>query len=362
MRTTIGVEEEFMLLDPATLAPVPRAGDAVLALRDSVFSGSALDGGKVTPEFFPSQIEYATPVCSSASEAHASLTAFRAALSAWAADAGLIAAGVGTPYRVDPDAHVSQEDRYTDIASHFGLIVPDHQINGLHVHVGVADRDAAVRGLNRLRPWLPTLLALSANSPYWNGADTGFASWRAIHSRRWTTHGIPPPFRDAADYDARTAALRGIGGTTDSGTLNWVARPSEHFPTVEVRVFDAQLDAETSVALAALVRGLVTSDDHVAAPAPAPELIDAALWHAARDGLDGDLVDARDGSIRPAAAVVQALIDAASTGLADHGDEECVRATVERVLREGNGATSQRDAVTGRALEKLAAVVAVHRY
>ncbi|MFJ8894916.1 glutamate--cysteine ligase [Leifsonia sp. NPDC102414] len=356
MRTTIGVEEEFVLLDPETLVPVERAREAQDALRRA---GNGF--GRVMAEFFPSQLEFASPVCETAGQALASITGFREELSAWAAENGLIACGVGLPYRVAQEAEVTDEPRYREIASHFGLIVRDHQLNGLHVHVGVADRDAAVAASNALRPWLPVLLALSANSPYWNGVDTGFDSWRAIHSRRWTTHGIPPRFLDAADYDRRTAALRGVGGTSDAGTLNWVVRPSERYPTVEVRVFDAQLDPETSVALASIVRGLVLASAGRATGTQAaeiePELLDSALWHAARNGLAADLLDPRDGSLADARAVVRALLDAAAGGLAEQGDTAAVSAVVDRILREGNGATRQRAAMTEGGMRGLTAAI-----
>jgi carboxylate-amine ligase len=354
MPTTIGVEEEFVLVDPATLTPVERAAEAHEHLRHAGHRD-----GAVMREFFSSQLEFASPVCRTAGEALAALTGFRAELSAWAAARGIVAAGVGVPYRVAERARVSESDRYRGIAAHFGRIVPDHQINGLHVHVGVDDRDAAVRALNTLRPWLPTLLALSANSPYWEGADTGFDSWRTIHSRRWTTHGIPPPFRDAADYDRRTAALLGIGGTSDTGTLNWVARPSERYPTIEVRVFDAQLDASTSVALATLVRGIVRSPPPDAArdPHTQSELLDSALWHAARNGLGADLVDPRDGRLRPAEQVAQALLQEASPGLAEHDDLESAGTAVERILSQGNGASRQRAALHRGGVPVLAELI-----
>ncbi|MEO7015360.1 MAG: YbdK family carboxylate-amine ligase, partial [Leifsonia sp.] len=315
--------------------------------------------GAVMKEFFPSQLEFASPVCTSAAEVLASLSGFRAELSSWASGRDLLPAGVGLPYRVDPDAHVTDTERYRDIASHFGLIVSDHQINGLHVHVGVPDREAAARASNRLSPWLPALLALSANSPYWQGADTGFDSWRAIHSRRWTTHGIPLVFRGEADYDLRTAALKGVGGTTDAGTLNWVVRPSERYPTVEVRVFDAQLDAETSAALAALVRGLGVSPptkDAQRTPAE-PELLDSALWHAARNGLGSDLLDPSGRRLRPAPEVVHALRNEAAAGLTEHGEVELVGAVVERILSEGNGATRQRRALARGGTRGLADLI-----
>ncbi|MFF2050590.1 YbdK family carboxylate-amine ligase [Leifsonia sp. NPDC058194] len=354
MRTTLGVEEEFVLLDPVTLTPVARAADAVTAL-----GGPRREGGAVTQEFFPSQLEYATPVCDTAAEASEALEQFRRALRAWASDAGLLAAGVGLPYRTAHVAQVTDEERYRDIASRFGLVVPDHQLNGLHVHVGVGDRDEAIVALNRLRPWLPALLALSANSPFWRAEDTGFDSWRAIHSRRWTTHGIPPAFLDAADYDRRAGALSGIGGTVDAGTLNWVVRPSERYPTVEVRVFDAQLDGVTSTALAALVRGLVTTppEGDVDLLPLSPELLDAAHWHAARDGLGGELVNPLDGRLRPAPEVVEALLAQARPGLVEHGDASLVAAAVARLLSDGNGATRQRRALAQGGTSGLADLV-----
>ncbi|MFJ3394910.1 carboxylate-amine ligase [Leifsonia aquatica] len=354
MRTTIGAEEEFVLLDPVTLTPVDRAADAIAAL-----GGRRADGGAVTPEFFPSQLEYATPVCRTAADVSTALEGFRAELREWAASAGLLAAGVGLPHRTAHDARVTDHERYRDIASRFGLVVPDHQLNGLHVHVGVDDREEAIAALNRLRPWVPALLALSANSPFWQGADTGFDSWRAIHSRRWTTHGVPPAFVDAADYDRRAAALGGVGGTSDAGTLNWVVRPSERYPTIEVRAFDAQLDGTTSSALAALVRGLVVSPppDATAPVALPPELLDAAHWHAARDGLGGELLDPRDGRLHPATEVVAGLLAAAGPGLAEHDDIDLVRDAVALLLADGNGATRQRRALAQGGTAGLAALI-----
>ena len=127
------------------------------------------------------------------------------------------------------------------------------------MHVGFDDRDERVRALLRLRPWLPTLLALSSNSPFWAGHDTGFDSWRAIHSRQWTTYGSPPAFTDAADYDETVSALIGIGATLDGGTINWNIRLAVLHPTVEIRVCDAQLDAQSVLTLALLIRALATT-------------------------------------------------------------------------------------------------------
>ena len=347
MSTTFGIEEEFILLDPTTLAPVDSARRVLAEMGDAGLAGNA------TTEFFASQIEHPSPVFATLAEAEKELLTFRAQIGDIARRLGVIASGTRAPFDLGEAPSLTNEPRYRAIASQFGAIVPDHQINGLHVHIGVQSRDAAIRAMNVLRPWLPVLLALSANSPFWRAADTGFDSWRAIHSRRWTTFGIPPRFTDAADYDARTASLHGVGGTSDSGTLNWVVRPSERFPTVEIRVFDAQFDARTSVALAALVRGLVCADEASELELE-PELLDSALWHAARDGLTGKLVDPRTGNLQPAEAVVSGLVEASAGGLELHGDGEAVASALARVLSQGNGATQQRRAFAGDGVEGLA--------
>lgn len=295
---TFGIEEEYVLLDPVRLSPVDLGVEAVAELE------TAASG--VVREFFPSQVEFASPVLASADAALGTLTAFRSALGDWAGEHGAIAAGTGTPLRSEPLP--AWEGRYARIADDIGALAIDHQINGLHVHVGIDDRDERVRASNALRPWLPVLLALSANSPFWHGADTGFASWRGVHSRRWTTYGIPPWFDDATEYDRAVDTLKGIGVTSDLGTINWAVRLSSRYPTIEVRVCDTQLDPRRAVALAVLTRALV--DDAVENPAPRPsgfEPWDAALWHAARHGLAGTLVHPVRGTLEPADQIIADL-------------------------------------------------------
>ncbi|MCP2637917.1 YbdK family carboxylate-amine ligase [Microbacterium sp. HD4P20] len=344
MEPTFGIEEEFVLLDPHTLTAVDRAPEAIAAL-----SGAR---GAVGKEFFPSQIEFASPVFASATEALDAVWGFRRSLAAWAGAEGLVAAGTGTPFRTVPRPEVSADIRYAHIAADIAGVTPDHQINGLHVHVGIPDAESGVRASNTLRVWLPTLLALSSNSPYWHGEDTGFESWRAIHSRRWTTYGAPPFFRDAAEHEAARRALRGIGATSDPGTINWNVRLSARYPTVEVRVFDAQLDPRSSVALAAITRALVASADLPTAPetrhrlSAAMDLTDAALWHAARFGVSATLVHPFSGRVVPAREVVRALDERIRPHLADRAEGELVDEFVRRTIRDGPGATRQRRAGT----------------
>lgn len=340
MPVTFGIEEEFVLLDRTRLEAVDLGGEAVAALS----RGRADVADTIVHEFFASQLEHATPVCTGYADAWDAVAGFRRRLAAWADAAGVVAAGSGTPFRAAEPSAVTADERYERIAHDIGGLTPEHQINGLHVHVGIPDRDAGVHISNGLRPWLPVLLALSANSPFWQGRDTDFDSWRTIHSRRWTTFGVPPLFRDAADYDHAVASLRGLGATSDPGTINWNIRLSPRLPTVEVRVCDAQLDPGSAVALAVTVRALAE-----AALASAPVMFDAtpwdaALWHGARHGLRAGLLHPLTGRPSTADVVLEALRERVAPHLADDAEHDAVERLLATALRRGNGATRQRAA------------------
>ena len=352
---TFGLEEEFMLIDPGSLEPVPEAREILDSLRRSV----GTDG---TKEFLASQVEHSSRVFSTLAEALADLRDFRGRLAATAAERGLAAASVGVPFQTTPYPLLTPGDRYEEVEHEFRSVVADHQVNGLHVHVHVPDREAGVRALNRVRAWIPVLLALSGNSPFWRGSDTGFCSWRSIILRRWVTAGCPPHFEDAADYDRRLRQLVGVGGTVDVETVAWNARLSEHWPTLEFRVFDAQLDAEDSVLLAALARGLVAValDDDDSPAAPPPELLDASLWHAARDGIGGALLHPVTGTLEPARTVVDAMVDRARQRLELSSDLEFVTEGLDRLFRDGTGAQRQRAAHQRGSIIQLGDLTELH--
>jgi carboxylate-amine ligase len=242
---------------------------------------------------------------------------------------------------------VTDKPRYRDMLRQAAVLVEEQLINGMHVHVGVPDRRAGVRVMAGVRPWLPVVLALSANSPMWRGRDSGFASFRAVHWGRWPVEGPTPVFASAEDYEDRVEALLGTGAVRDRGQLYWHARLSEHAPTVEIRIADVQLEVWSAVLVAGLVRGLALTalrTPHVPAPADQVpvELLRAATWAAARYGLGSGLVDPRSGRQEPAADVVSALLDHVRPALAELGDRELVEERTTRVLTEGNGATRQR--------------------
>lgn len=335
--STFGIEEEFLLADPDSGHPVDRGHAAISALAQVVPHGAI-----VTREFYPSQIEYASSVFRGGAEAIAELLAFRSALSTWAAARDLLPVSSGTPFL--PGEHPRWSGRYERIAFDVAGVASAHQINGLHVHVGVDSRSDGIVASNGLRRWLPVLLALSANSPFWSGEDTGFESWRAIHSRRWTTYGIPPVFDDAAAYDRTVSALSGIGATSDAGTINWNIRLSASHPTVEVRVFDAQLDAASSVALALITRALVAS--FLAAPRnedASPDVWDAALWHAARHGMSETVVHPDTGIPIPSDVVLSDLRTRTVPHL-DAGDHAIVEEFLAGIRSRGTGSVRQRAA------------------
>ena len=355
---TFGIEEEFIFLQPATLQPA-NVGDDVHA----ELLGRSPVSRFVSHEFLASQIERSTPVFDRFEQASADLLAFRSRLARAALSRGVLAAGVGAPFQTEGWPEVTNVERYHTVETEFRGLVPDHLINGLHVHVGIPSREAGVQALNRARVWLPTLLALAVNSPFWRGSDTGFSSWRSVHMRRWSTIGCPPVFADAADYDRRIGRLVGVGGTYDLRTIWWNARLPQEHPTMEIRVCDAQLDAPSTLLLAALTRAVVTTalrdgETDVAPIDIAPELLDAGLWHAAREGMESTLLNPVSGTLESASAVVEALLRYAGDAIDEVGNRDRIEALLARARRLGTGAERQRAAMRTGGQPALAALLA----
>ncbi|WP_378144468.1 YbdK family carboxylate-amine ligase [Cnuibacter sp. UC19_7] len=344
-----GIEEEVTLVHTDTLRPVPVAATVLAELRRS----EAL-AANVSHELLASQVEYSSPVFETLDEARGHLRAWRQAVADEAARVGALPFHSGTPFDADDPPVITDDPRYRMLAADQGEVIRQHQIQATHVHVGVHSPSDGVRALNGARPWLPVLLALSGGSPFWHGRDTGFESWRTLQMRRWTTNGCPPRFADADDHDARLALLVGVGGTDDIASIAWYLRLSALHPTLEFRVFDAQLDPEVSVLLAALCRALVCTEDAEAAAHPVAldgELIDSSLWHAARSGVSSTLVDPRTGVLAPARAVVEGLLALVDDGLG--ADRDAVQEGVVRILALGTSAARQRAALAADGVDGL---------
>ncbi|OLF18740.1 carboxylate-amine ligase [Actinophytocola xanthii] len=338
---TLGVEEEFLVVDPATGAPLPAAA--------AVVGAAGQMGVELHYELTTAQVEVNTPVCHDMREVGAQLRAARAVAAAAALQNGGQLLPVGVPLTGPLRQQVTDADRYRRMVEEFGLLAVEHGVCGCHVHVGVPDRETAVQVGNHLRPWLPVLLALSANSPIYDGVDTGYASWRSVLCARWPCWGAPPYFRSLDEYAATTAMLIDSGVALDAGMIYWDVRPSWHLPTVEVRVSDVPATVDGTVLLAVLVRGLVTTAVRaVRAGVPAPlvgaEALRAAYWRAARDGVTGSALDVVSGRLVPATEMLNQLLRHVRPVLADTGELRATRTLLTRVLRNGNGAVLQRAA------------------
>ncbi|QAY72964.1 YbdK family carboxylate-amine ligase [Agromyces protaetiae] len=344
MRTTFGIEEEFMFLDPATLRPADVA--------ERVYAGMAADpewAAITHQEFLASQIEHASVVFTDLGVARDALTTFRRKLAAEADSLGVIVAGVGTPPDALPFPSITHQPRYERIVRDMNGLIADHQMSGLHVHVGVPDREAGVIALNSVRPWLPLLTAMTGNSPFWRGYDTGYESWRTVQLRRWPTAGSPPRFASSRDYDRRISRILGLGGMAEVELIAWNVRLSEHLPTVEFRMADAQLDAADSLLVAACCRALVERALATEGRVPEevdipPELLSAAVMHSAHAGLRARLYDPVEGGLVEARVVLDRLWDAIGPYLDASGDTATVAEYLARLRQVGTGAARQRAA------------------
>ncbi|MFI1087046.1 glutamate--cysteine ligase [Streptomyces sp. NPDC020939] len=357
---TLGVEEEFLLLDRRTALPAPRAGQLQMAADHE----PRLKCEAVDSELLQALVEVATPVCSSLEQVAAHLTSFRRSVRAAAHRVDcLLASTGGAPLMSEATVPVTGTQRYLEMRADAAQLVDEQLICGMHVHVAVPDRQAGAAALGRLRPWLPVLVALGANSPFWGGHDTGFASWRTVVFGRWPVSGPPPFLSGASHYEERVTALLGTGVIADRRQVYWQARLSDDYPTLEVRAPDVQLDVDSAVTIAGITRGLVVTalcEGRRGVPPldPPTSLLHAAGWHAARHGLTADLVDPRTDTPLPAADVVGALLDRITPALKELGDVDRVTAGVQQLIVGGTGAARQRSALARGGTEGLLDLIA----
>jgi glutamate---cysteine ligase / carboxylate-amine ligase len=370
---TVGVEEELLVVDDQG-HPVPLGADA-LEVASAQGEGETVEehdcdddeasSAHLVPELKAQQLELGTEVCSTLDEVAGELRHWRNRADAVARAVGARVAALATsPVAVDPVP--TDGERYDRILETFALVAEDQLTCGCHVHVSVEDDDEGVAVLNRIRPWLPVLTALTANSPFWQGRDSGYASYRSQSWGRWPSAGPTEPFADAAAYHRLIGDVLATGTALDTGMVYFDARLSANWPTVEVRVADVCLRVEDAVTLAGLVRGLVETaarDARDGRPVPEvrTEILRLASWRAGRSGITGELVHPRTQRPAPAEDVALALLDAVRPALADAGDERRVEAGVREILRRGTGADLQRSvyAATGDLTEVVRAAVAL---
>ncbi|MFC0714906.1 carboxylate-amine ligase [Cellulomonas biazotea] len=336
---TMGVEEEFLLVTPQG---EPYAVAPTVLRHAAAEPSDPRPGGDVEKEFKQEQVETSTHPCTDRDDLLAQVRDGRRRADALAQRAGARVAALGTAPHV-VESTVIPDRRANEIRARFGQTAREQLTCGCHVHVEVADDDEGARVLDHLRPWNQVLLALSANSPSWLGASTGYASYRSQVWGRWPTAGPTAPFGDGAGYRRVIADLLRSETVLDDGMVYFDARLSARYPTVEVRVADVCLDAADAVLQATLVRALAETalrTDPPAEPVRA-EVLRAWTWRAARSGVTGDLVSPSAGTPRPAADVVGELVDHVRDALVEAGDLDWVERQVGHVLRRGNGAVQQ---------------------
>jgi carboxylate-amine ligase len=340
---TIGVEEEFLLVNAETRITEPRAAAVLARTKASV----PAQGMRFQAEFAATQLEIATGVCSDLPALRGQLRDGRARLAAGARAEGLRLVSTGNPVLTREKIVFSEGDHYSRVARTLAGAATGYESCGCHVHVGVPDRDLAVGVVNHLRPWLATLLALSVNSPFDRGRDSGYASWRIQAQAPFPGSGTPPWFPSAAAYERRLHQLVDLGVLADTRTTYWLARPSPWLPTVEVRAADAAATVDEAVLQAAIARALVhTAIADLAKGMEAPrvdaQLCAVALWSAARHGLSGPGIHPVKERQVAATTLVRELLRRIRPALEEAGDLAMVRRSINRLGHSGTGADRQR--------------------
>ncbi|MDY7088992.1 MAG: glutamate--cysteine ligase [Actinomycetota bacterium] len=331
---TVGVEEEFLLLDPASGRPVPAAPEVLRRTGQS---------RGLQQELMRYQIEAVTAVCTGLSEVRDQLWTMRNRLSGAAAREGcrLVASGV-SPYTNPGLAWVTDDPRYRELARRFPVQTALSGTCACHVHVAVPSRDEGVRVLAGIRPWLASLLALSVNSPISEGRPSGWHSRRYTMVSRWPTGRPPGRWRDARHYEDVVQALIRQGAAMDERSVYFFARLSPRYPTVELRVADVCPDVDTAVLLAGLFRALVTT---VLRSPPITSCrtthVRGSLTAAARSGLGGRGFVAGSEPVAEQDAQVERLMAYTRDALDESGDRDMVGRCLALLVERGTGAERQ---------------------
>jgi carboxylate-amine ligase len=336
---TLGIEEEFAIIDPDTRE-----------LRSHIHE--ILEGGKILlkeqikPEMHQSVVELGTEVCDSIDWARAHVIELRSRLAELAGRSGLKIASVGThPFSHWRHQHITEGERYKQIIEDMQLLARANLIFGLHVHVGVPDREGAIHVMNQARYFLPHIYALSVNSPFWVGENTGLKGYRLKVFERFPRTGIPDSFESLSEYDDYCKLLVKTGCIDNAKKIWWDIRLHPFFDTLEVRVCDAQTRVDDTLAIAALIQAVIAKLfkllwRNTTFRIYRRRLLDENRWRAARYGIDGKLIDfGREAEVEERSLLNELLEFVASE--ADELGTHREMAHIERIMREGTGADRQ---------------------
>lgn len=337
---TLGIEEEYLLVDLESL-DLAQAPEALMQACQSDLEG------QVSPEFLQCQIEVGTRVCGDIAAAREDLKRLRACVSRHAADHNLapIAASCH-PFADWKNQHHTQKNRYDDLKRALGGVARRMLICGMHVHVGIDEKALRTDLMPQLSYFLPHLLALSTSSPYWQGDDTGLASYRLTIFDNLPRTGLPPSFSSWAEYKRTTGTLIDLGVIEDTSKIWWDLRPSHNFPTLETRIMDVSPRLEHAVALAALVQALTRMLVRLRASNMRWREYDRFLiaenrWRAQRYGVDEGLIDFGDRTIIPMPALIEELIAFLDEDAQALGTQKDL-ARLRDIVATGTSATRQR--------------------
>jgi len=287
---TIGIEEEFQIVDPHTR-------ELRSHLSQMLAEGRMLLQENIKPELHQSVVEVGTGICRNIREARESVTALRRGIAQIAAKNGLCIVAAGThPFSDWRTQEITEHERYKMIIDEMGDVARANLIFGLHVHVGIEDRETAIALCNQMRYFLPHILALSTSSPFWLGRRTGLKSTRAVIFRRFPRTGIPDYFASWADFEHFVQTLVKTNCIDNGKKIWWDIRPHAFFNTIEIRICDIPTNLDTTIAIAALIQATVAKlwmlhQDNMSFRTYRPTLIEENKWRAARYGVSGKLID-----------------------------------------------------------------------
>jgi len=336
---TVGIEEEFQIVDP-------ESRKLKSSIKEILAHGHSMLGEQIKMEMFQSMVEVGTVICNNVEEARQEVIRLRRTVNDLAEELGLhLMASATHPFAEWSEMDITDDDRYVSLTHDLQEIARSIACFGLHVHVGVEDRDLSIQILNEARYFLPHILALSTNSPFWRGRDTGLKSYRSIVWGRMPRSGIPDTFSSWDDYRAFVETLLRTNSIDEPKKIWWDIRPHPKFNTLEFRVCDMQTRVEDTVCMAALFQAVVAKLARLRARNLGFRVYQRALisenrWRAIRYGLDGHLIDfgkVKEVPMRDLALELLEFVD-------DVVDDLVSRKALDYVhdiLREGTGADRQ---------------------
>jgi carboxylate-amine ligase len=336
---TLGIEEEFAIVDPQTRE-----------LRSHI--QEILEGGKVMlkeqikPEMHQSVVELGTEICASIDNAREHVIELRSKLADLAGRSGLKIASVGThPFSHWRDQLITEGERYQEIVKDMQLVARANLIFGLHVHVGIPDRPSAIHVMNQARYFLPHIYALSVNSPFWVGQDTGLKGYLLKVFERFPRTGIPDAFESLSEYEDYCKLLVKTGCIDNPKKVWWDIRLHPFFDTLELRVCDAQSRVDDTLAIAALIQAIIAKlfkllRQNITFRVYRRRLLDENRWRASRYGIDGNLIDFGKETEVDTRSLLGELLEFISTEVDELGSRREI-AHIERIMREGTGADRQ---------------------